>query len=110
VNLLVARAIPPIVPGVRRELLVAEERVRDAEWKVEGDNAYGAREQLVEQLFRAPTWRAFREQTLVQADRIDSVQAVGDPVCGDGDDLPALVTCATRSAEVNADDNVASQR
>jgi hypothetical protein len=59
-----------------------------------------------EQLFRAPAWRVFREQTLVHAERIDSVPAVGDRVCGDRDDLPALVACATRSAEVHADDSV----
>jgi len=77
-----------------RELLVTKERVRDAEEEVEGNDADDAREQLVELLFRAPARRAFREQTLVDADRVDSVPPVGDRIGGDRNDLPALVACA----------------
>jgi hypothetical protein len=35
---------------------------------------------------------------------------VGDRLCGDRNDLPALVACAPRGAEVHADDSVGSGR
>jgi hypothetical protein len=50
-----------LVAGVRGELLVAQERVGDAEGEVEGCDAHGAGEQFVEQLLRAPA-RHFGKQ------------------------------------------------
>lgn len=98
------------VAGIRGELLVAQERVGDAEREIERGDAHGAREQLVEQLPRAPAGRIVREQAGVHARRVDAVAAPVGRVRGDRDDLSSLVARAPRSAEVHADDRAGGGR
>lgn len=84
---------------------LSQQRVGNAEWEVERDDASRASEQLVEQLLRAPARRVVREEPRVHAGRVDAVRAPGRRVRGDRDDLPPLVARALRCAEVDADDH-----